>query len=251
LIGGAPVLHYRAATGYENHWKIKPGNQTNQNAMPRGGYRPNAGRKKGSFGKLTVGHEAPRPDFDSLEQLRMIAKKFLGQAAAEQRKAEGMNVKFFNECLLNAHRVLRDICPYDHAKLVSVTSDSGGTRSTVSPQVAMRQSRPSRPSLHHDPLDLDLRESLLGAVVDLGGARAFVRRHRLRVLQRAPVGEIRRDAGRAERVVADRCNDAGGECALAHHAPGIDPTVKGLKRSSMVARCSMAEWRYSMTCDRV
>jgi hypothetical protein len=60
------------------------------------------------------------PEDDSLEQMRAVAKQFLGQAAKEQQKLEDMDVKFFNECLLNAHRVLRDICPYDHAKLLAI-----------------------------------------------------------------------------------------------------------------------------------
>jgi hypothetical protein len=67
---------------------------------------------------------------------------------------------------------------------------------------------------HHNPLDFVLREPLLGAVIELGGARALVRRHRLRVFQRAAVGEISGDPGRTERVVADRRHDAGGEGAL-------------------------------------
>ena len=61
---------------------------------------------------------------------------------------------------------------------------------------------------HHDPLDLVLGEPLLGAVVEFGGARAFVRRHRLRMLKRAAIGQIRRDPGRPERVAAG----GGGEC---------------------------------------
>jgi hypothetical protein len=36
-----------------------------------------------------------------------------------------------------------------------------------------------------DSLDLVLGEPLLGTIVELGGARALVRRHRLRMLQRA------------------------------------------------------------------
>jgi hypothetical protein len=49
-----------------------------------------------------------------------------------------------------------------------------------------------------------------------------MRGHGLRVLKRATVGDLRRDPGRPERVIADRRQDAGGECALAHHALGID-----------------------------
>jgi hypothetical protein len=51
---------------------------------------------------------------------------------------------------------------------------------------------------HDDPFDLVLGEPLLGAVVELGRAWALMRGHRLRVLQRAAIGQIRRDPGRAE-----------------------------------------------------
>jgi hypothetical protein len=48
------------------------------------------------------------------------------------------------------------------------------------------------------PLHFVEREPLLRAVIELGGARALVRRHGLRVFERAAVGEIGRDPGRAE-----------------------------------------------------
>jgi hypothetical protein len=38
-----------------------------------------------------------------------------------------------------------------------------------------------------------------------------VRRHFLRVLERAAIGKVSGDAGRAERVIADRRVNAGGE----------------------------------------
>ena len=60
-----------------------------------------------------------------------------------------------------------------------------------------------------DPLHLVLREPLLGAVIKLGRARAFVRRHLLRAFKRAAIGEVSGDAGRAEGVIADRRVDAG------------------------------------------
>src|SRR5271155_1182961 len=41
-----------------------------------------------------------------------------------------------------------------------------------------------------DPFHLILREPVFRAVIELGGARAFVRGHGLRVLKRAPVPEI-------------------------------------------------------------
>jgi hypothetical protein len=48
-----------------------------------------------------------------------------------------------------------------------------------------------------------------------------MRRHRLGVFERAAVGEIGRDPGRPETVIADRRHDAGGFGAPAHHGPGI------------------------------
>jgi hypothetical protein len=89
---------------------------------------------------------------------------------------------------------------------------------------------------HHNTLDFVLGEPFLGAVIELGGARTFVRCHGLRMLQRAVVGEIGRDAGRPKTVVADRRQDAGGERALAYHAPGVDLGHRLIgKRSSAVS----------------
>ena len=70
-------------------------------------------------------------------------------------------------------------------------------------------------------LNLILREPLLCSVIEFCGARALVRRHLLRVFERAAIGEISGDAGRAERVIADRGKDAGGDRAPSDHAPGI------------------------------
>ncbi len=68
-------------------------------------------------------------------------------------------------------------------------------------------------SLQPNPLHLILREPLLGAIVELGRARAFVRRHFLSVLQRTAIGKVSGDAGRAERVIADRRVNAGSRLA--------------------------------------
>jgi hypothetical protein len=51
---------------------------------------------------------------------------------------------------------------------------------------------------HHDALDFVLRQPFFGPIVEFGRPRALMRRHRLRVLKRAAVGEIRRDPGRPE-----------------------------------------------------
>src|SRR6202040_4428045 len=60
-----------------------------------------------------------------------------------------------------------------------------------------------------DPLHLVLCEPLLGAVIKLGRARAFVRGHFPRMLERAATGEIGGDAGCTKRMAADRRRDAG------------------------------------------
>jgi hypothetical protein len=72
-----------------------------------------------------------------------------------------------------------------------------------------------------NPLHFVLRQPFLGAVIALGRARALLRRHLLRVLQGAAIVELGSDAGCAERVVADRRQDAGDHGAPADHAPGI------------------------------
>jgi hypothetical protein len=54
-----------------------------------------------------------------------------------------------------------------------------------------------------------LREPLFGAVLELGRARALVRRHFLRVFQRAAVGETGSNPGGAKRVATDFRRNAG------------------------------------------
>ena len=54
-----------------------------------------------------------------------------------------------------------------------------------------------------------MRKPLLRPAVELGRARALMRRHFLRVLKRAAIGEVSSDPGGAERVAADFRRDAG------------------------------------------
>jgi hypothetical protein len=62
--------------------------------MPRGGSKPGerrGGRQKGSLNKLSIGRvkadiTTATPEFDSLDQLRLIAKHFLDQATAEGKE---------------------------------------------------------------------------------------------------------------------------------------------------------------------
>src|SRR6266852_7488948 len=96
--------------------------------------------------------------------------------------------------------------------------------------------RPSQP----DALDLIECQAFLGPVIELGGAGAFVRGHRLCVLERTSILQIRRDPGRTEGMAADRGLDAGGGGAPAHHAPGVGLGL-WLDRK---ARRHSSLWRY-------
>jgi hypothetical protein len=57
--------------------------------------------------------------------------------------------------------------------------------------------------LNRNALDLIERDLIAGAVVELGGARAFMRGHSLGVFERAAGLEIGGDAGRAEHMAAE------------------------------------------------
>ncbi len=63
--------------------------------------------------------------------------------------------------------------------------------------------------LQPDPLHLFAGQPLLGAVIELGRARALVRRHGLRVFQCAAIGQVVGDPRGAKAVAADRRRDAG------------------------------------------
>jgi hypothetical protein len=82
------------------------------------------GRQKGTPNKLSIGRvkaavATVAPEFDSLDQLRLIANHFLDQATAERKKKKA-NMRWLNDCLDRAARVLRDIVPYEHPKLSAV-----------------------------------------------------------------------------------------------------------------------------------
>src|SRR4051812_21737529 len=72
-----------------------------------------------------------------------------------------------------------------------------------------------------NPLHLILSETLLRAVIELGGSRALVRSLFLGVLERTAIGEIGGDPGGTERMAADRLGNAGRSGATPDHAPGI------------------------------
>src|SRR4051794_18187518 len=75
--------------------------------------------------------------------------------------------------------------------------------------------------LEANSLDLVLSETLFRTVVELSRARALVRCHFLRVLERAAIGEIGGNAGRPERMAANRLGNARHGGTAPNHAPGI------------------------------
>src|SRR5512134_1884228 len=77
--------------------------------------------------------------------------------------------------------------------------------------------------LDDDPLDLVEGDPVRPAVVELGGPRARVRGHALRLLELTAVREVGGDAGRAPGVVADRGEDAGLSRSPPDHLPGVHP----------------------------
>src|SRR5260370_31605617 len=95
--------------------------------MPRGGSKPGerrGGRQKGSMNKLSIGRMKAQltkstPEFDPYDQLEVIAKTFLEQAHAEQRR-DRPNIRLVNDLLDKAARVLRDMLPYKRARLTAM-----------------------------------------------------------------------------------------------------------------------------------
>ena len=66
------------------------------------------------------------------------------------------------------------------------------------------------------------RDLVAGAIVELGGARAFVRGHGLSILQSAAGFKIGGDPGCSESVAADPDSRAEIGGASLDHAPGVD-----------------------------
>ena len=75
--------------------------------------------------------------------------------------------------------------------------------------------------LNRDPLHLVERDFVARSVVELGGARTFVRRHGLSVLQRASRFQIGRYPRGAEGMAAD----PGARAELGGAAPAADSLV--------------------------
>ena len=86
------------------------------------------------------------------------------------------------------------------------------------------------PPLDGYSFDLIERNFVAGAVIELGGARAFVRGHGLRVLERPAGLEIRGDPCGAKSMAADPNShpEIGG--AALNHAPGVDAVHRLIRR---------------------
>ncbi len=95
--------------------------------MPRGGSKPGerrGGRQKGTPNKLSIGRMKAQlvvsaPEFDPYDQLEIIAKTFLERARAEQHR-DKPNMRFVDDLLDKAARVLRDMLPYKRARLTAM-----------------------------------------------------------------------------------------------------------------------------------
>jgi hypothetical protein len=82
---------------------------------------------------------------------------------------------------------------------------------------------------NRDPLDFIECDLIAGAIVELGGARAFVRRHGLCGFQGAAGFEVGGDPGGPECVAADLDLHAEFRGAALDHAPGVDPVSSNAK----------------------
>lgn len=101
--------------------------------MPGGGSKPGerrGGNVKGSSHKRMMGadqflalggYAAVAPQFSAIDNIEKVAKLYLGLAADEQRKGANADRKVMDAHLDKALRALRDLAPYRHARLSSVT----------------------------------------------------------------------------------------------------------------------------------
>jgi len=87
--------------------------------------RKTGGRQRGTPNRRTIERQqafaearaATKADgFDSVDQMRAIAKYFMGQAATEQRKPKVDRCKV-EGLYKDAHSVLRDLARYEHPQL--------------------------------------------------------------------------------------------------------------------------------------
>jgi hypothetical protein len=113
------------------------------------------------------------------------------------------------------------VMPAKELGLFSIACDAsfthmlpGRTRTVDQPGTGPRSNR--------NPLDLIKRNLIAGPIIELRCARAFMRRHGLRVFQRAAGFEIGRDPRGAKGMAADPYASAEIGGAALDHAPGVD-----------------------------
>lgn len=99
--------------------------------MPRGGARPNSGPKKGrmtgTFKRLTIGREAPVPDYRALVEMRqaaLILRNLMVEAhnaytGADTKDKKGL-LPELREATKDYVRALREIVPYEDARLSAI-----------------------------------------------------------------------------------------------------------------------------------
>jgi len=97
--------------------------------------------------------------------------------------------------------------------------------------------------LKNDPFHLIESDLIVAPIVELGGARALVRRHLLRVFEQPAVEQIDRDAGRPECVTAQLRDDPGRERPPHDHPPGVLPRHPRFRKLLAAAPADRAEQR--------
>src|SRR6516164_9593209 len=84
------------------------------------------GRARGTPNKRTIERQKAFAEaratteadgFDSVDQMRAIAKYFMATAATEQKKGAKANHGRIEELFRHAHSVLRDLARYEHPQL--------------------------------------------------------------------------------------------------------------------------------------
>ena len=98
---------------------------------------------------------------------------------------------------------------------------AGGCRTARTKKDFSSQTLSMTPELQNDALDLVERDLIVAAIVELGRARALMRRHLLGVLEETAVEQIDGDAGRPKAVAAEPSEEAGRAGAADDHAPGV------------------------------
>jgi hypothetical protein len=125
---------------------------------------------------------------------------------------------------------------------------SGRLSARVTPAPSRRDRGARQPGrrrkhpLYVDALNLIEADVVASPVVKLRGARGGVIGHRRRILQRAAAFQVRRDAGCAERVVADRRANPGRLGTAPHHRIGVRLRQRPRAQMPRAARDCAKQW---------